>query len=200
MAGVKGQVQRRGVERREAILDAAIEVFARSGFRGGAIAEIGERAGISAAGVLHHFGSKEALLAATLKERDRRTAAAEKEHFEQGDRSVRELVHFAELTAAQPGLARLHTALLVENLDAGSLHGYFVDRTRALQHWIAEALRAGQTDGRVRADVKPEAKAMEIVAFLEGASIVSQLDDGVSYVELVEGYVDDLLASLTTGY
>src|SRR5438445_6310992 len=117
MAGVKGQVQRRGVERREAILAAAIEVFAVRGARGGALAEIGERAGTTRAGVLHHFGSKEGLLLAAIKERDRRAG----EDFvalgqEGGVALLRGLMRYAQQAEDEPGLSALHITLLVENL------------------------------------------------------------------------------------
>src|SRR4249920_1985097 len=56
--------------RRQDILDTALEVFAQQGFRGGSLREIADRVGLSQAGVLHHFDSKEALLAAVLEQRD----------------------------------------------------------------------------------------------------------------------------------
>src|SRR3954449_3709684 len=56
--------------RQQEILDTALEVFAQQGFRGASLREIAERVGLSQAGVLHHFDSKEALLAAVLEQRD----------------------------------------------------------------------------------------------------------------------------------
>jgi AcrR family transcriptional regulator len=46
------------VERREAILDAALEVFARRGFNGSSIDEIAQAAGVSKALIYEHFPSK----------------------------------------------------------------------------------------------------------------------------------------------
>jgi AcrR family transcriptional regulator len=68
---LKGRAHR-GAERRQAILDAAIDVFGARGYRGGALAEVAERVGIGAPAVLYHFGSKKNLLLEVLKERDRR--------------------------------------------------------------------------------------------------------------------------------
>src|SRR5919201_4849472 len=45
-------------ERREAILDAALEVFARRGYNGSSIDEIAQAAGISKALIYEHFPSK----------------------------------------------------------------------------------------------------------------------------------------------
>jgi len=48
--------------RKEAILDAAITLFARQGYKGTAVSEIAERAGVAQGTVFHHFKSKEKLL------------------------------------------------------------------------------------------------------------------------------------------
>ncbi|WP_031112422.1 helix-turn-helix domain-containing protein, partial [Streptomyces sp. NRRL S-146] len=68
MAGVKGQVQKRGVERRRAMVDAAIELFARQGVRGTGVAAVAERAGATPSALIHHFGSKDGLVRAVLEE------------------------------------------------------------------------------------------------------------------------------------
>lgn len=43
------------------ILDAALHLFSRQGFRGTSVREIAERAGLSVGNVYHHFGNKEAI-------------------------------------------------------------------------------------------------------------------------------------------
>ena len=62
--------QARTTERREAVLKAAMNVFGARGYNKGALVEVAEQAGMTHAGVLHHFGSKEGLLVAMLKYRD----------------------------------------------------------------------------------------------------------------------------------
>src|SRR5262245_58247017 len=57
-----------GPERREVILRAAREVFARHGFHGAGTAAIAAAAGCSEAVIYRHFPSKKALLAAVLEE------------------------------------------------------------------------------------------------------------------------------------
>jgi AcrR family transcriptional regulator len=63
--------------RREAILDAAREVFVHYGFRRTSLDEIARAAGISRTGLYHHFASKEELfqaVSAALHERSLETA------------------------------------------------------------------------------------------------------------------------------
>ena len=48
--------------KREQILKAAIEIFGNKGSTNGTLADVAEQVGITHAGVLHHFGSKQKLL------------------------------------------------------------------------------------------------------------------------------------------
>ncbi|MFA9446856.1 TetR/AcrR family transcriptional regulator [Egicoccus sp. AB-alg6-2] len=56
----------RGRRRREAVLDAAEQLFFEHGFHGTSVDDIGAAAGISGPGLYRHFPSKDALLMAVL--------------------------------------------------------------------------------------------------------------------------------------
>ena len=64
---------RTGIRRKEQLISAAIDVFGEFGFTGGTIRSIADRVGVSHAALLQHFGSKEGLLMAVLREWDHRT-------------------------------------------------------------------------------------------------------------------------------
>ncbi|MCP4959247.1 MAG: helix-turn-helix transcriptional regulator, partial [Actinomycetia bacterium] len=55
------------VQRRKEIMAAAVEVFAESNYRGGGVAAIARRAGVSEALLYKHFSSKKALLCEILE-------------------------------------------------------------------------------------------------------------------------------------
>lgn len=57
--------------RRQAIFDETIKVLSERGYHGFNLNELAKRCGLTYAGLLHHFPSKEALLVALLRERDR---------------------------------------------------------------------------------------------------------------------------------
>ena len=57
----------RGQARREALIDVALRAFAAHGYRGASIGAIAREAGISEAGLLHHFPSKRKLLFGVLE-------------------------------------------------------------------------------------------------------------------------------------
>jgi AcrR family transcriptional regulator len=56
----------RGAETRERLLDAAEQIFAERGFEGASMRAVTQAAGASVSAANYHFGSKEALLRATL--------------------------------------------------------------------------------------------------------------------------------------
>lgn len=55
---------------RERILLAAVDLIARQGYAATSMAQVAEAAGVSPSGLVHHFGSKKALLGAVLEHRD----------------------------------------------------------------------------------------------------------------------------------
>lgn len=174
MPGVKGQVQARGVERRRAIVDAAIEHFGREGYRGSAIADIAGQAGVTTGGLLHHFGSKEGLLVEVLRRRDQEAIAA----FDGlGSGSAADdfalWVEVAAWNEERANLTALFTILHAESIDPDHpAHEYFQERNRAVTGLVRHTLRTGIERRELRDDIDVAQKAAEIVAFMDGASLV----------------------------
>lgn len=197
MSGVKGQVQRRGQERRRAILAAALAVFAESGPNSGGLAEIAERAGTTRAGVLHHFGTKEELLLAAIRERDASAFEEFKVLTRRGGLDMlRGLVRFAHQAEREADLFALHTALLAQGLHQPTVGGYFAARSRGVIRALGEGLARGQGRGEIRSDVDCQAVARQILAFQEGAALLCQLVEGISLVVLYEDYIETLISSI----
>lgn len=78
MATARNRERRRRMsagDRRAQLIDVALDVFSRKGFRGATTKEIAAEAGVTEAIIFRHFPSKEALYAAVL---DSRLASAER--------------------------------------------------------------------------------------------------------------------------
>lgn len=162
------------------------------------MADISDKMGLSPAGILYHFGSKEELLLAVIAERDRRAGEVlASDPSLKGVAALRATVRFAEQSEAERGLVALHTVLQAEGLEPGSVtHEYFLERSRFVRALFAEALGDARALGEIRADVDVEAKATEVISFLEGAATIWLLDPEVSLVQLYRTYFDDLIAAL----
>lgn len=198
MAGVKGQVQRRGVERRKAIVQAALDLFTLRGARGTSVADIAEQVGISAPAVLHHFGTKNDLLLAVVEERDRRGEPVLLDLIGDGGlKGFSRMVEAAQDYEKERGLMACYVVLEAENLQKGDIaHEYFVERAEVLRAVMADCIMKGQARGEIRADVDPEAKGAEIVAFLSGAAVQWSLDPSLSLTAMYHSYFDALIRDL----
>jgi len=105
---------------REALMDAATELFARRGFEGASVEQITDRAGVNKAMVSYHFGGKQGLyneiLSATFSEAHRRFRAI-RESDASADVRLREFIQtFADLATLRPALP---TMVLREALSGG---------------------------------------------------------------------------------
>ncbi|PFG18619.1 TetR/AcrR family transcriptional regulator [Serinibacter salmoneus] len=185
----------RGEARRRLILNTAVDVFGEQGFRGSSLREIARRVGISEAGLLHHFGSKAALLSATIEERDRRDRERRAENEAAGATFTETMRAQVARNAAAPGLVGLHVVVSAEATDPSHpAHEVFRERYRSLRHQDDELFRACIDSGALREDVDPTAMGQIASAVMDGLQLQWLLDpDNVDMVALF----DQFLALLT---
>jgi AcrR family transcriptional regulator len=84
---------RRPASRPAEILAAGFEVFSETGYERSTIADVGKRAGVSPALVMHYYGSKADLFEAVLHDRFGRFMAAEEALLASHRGSYRDLLH-----------------------------------------------------------------------------------------------------------
>lgn len=119
-------------ERREEILKAATELIAASGFKGVTLEAFAAACGMTKAGLLHHFRSREELLIAVLERRDTLDLTSVVDALEPApDAATARAVMsgFVRRNLAQRSLVQLYTVLSAEALDpAHPAHAYFQTR------------------------------------------------------------------------
>ena len=185
----------KGEDRRQRILLAAQRLLTRNGGRGTSLGQIAREAGVSPAGLLHHFESKEQLLHAVLDARDADDLAAADFTTD----VIEQLERVAERYGRAPELIGMFNVLLAENVSPDApLHARFLDRYRASVDIVAAQIRRGQRAGRYRKDVDPAVKAAEIVAFLTGMETSWLLDPTVPLNEVFHEYTSSLARQLTS--
>lgn len=180
MAGREGGYAS-GRLRREQIITAATELFARVGYRHATILELAQAAGISRTGLLHHFGSKEALLSAVLERRDAEDTAriAGSLADPTGLAGLAALVELARHNAERPHLVALFAVLSAE--AAASDHparDYFATRYRDTVAGITDSLTRARAAGLLAPDVEPAEQARAIVALMDGLQVQWLLSPG----------------------
>ena len=183
----------KGEDRRQRILAVAQRLMTRNGGRGTTLSQIAQEAGVTTAGLLHHFESKDQLLHAVLDARD----ADDMAHVDMDGDVVEQLEKVTERFERAPDLIGLFTVLLTENLSPGApLHDRFLDRYRTAVTIVAEGIRRGQRAGRYRPDLDPAVKAVEIIAFLYGMETSWLLDPTIALTDVFRGYASTLAREL----
>lgn len=141
--------QTKSESRRQRVLDAALEVFAREGYGNAAVDEIARLSATSKGGVYFHFPSKQAIFlslidaaGALLLERTERAMTAEADPIAKGDAA---LLAVLRTFGGHRALARL---LLIEALGAGRefnqrLSDLHADFARLIAAYLEEAVAAG---------------------------------------------------------
>jgi AcrR family transcriptional regulator len=183
----------KGEDRRQRILAVAQRLVTRNGGRGTTLSQIAREAGVTTAGLLHHFESKEQLLHAVLDARD----ADDLAHVDITGDVVEQLERVIGRFERSPGLIGLFTVLLTENLDPGApLHDRFLGRYQDAVAIVTEGIRRGQNAGRYRTDLDPAVKAVEIIAFLYGMETSWLLDPSIPLTDVFRGYASTLAREL----
>ncbi len=139
---------------RNAILDAAEEVFLAKGFSGTATSEIAERAGVTKSLIHHHFGSKEGLWRDVKMRRFSAYASKQIEMLREAPPSL-DLVKgsfefYFRFMQQNPQLVRVMAWMFLEPGEDDCLA-----LDRSLMSAAVEKIRQGQNAGIIRTDIDP---------------------------------------------
>jgi AcrR family transcriptional regulator len=171
----------KGRAKRAEILDVALDVIARAGYSAATVKELADAVGLSQNGLLHYFGSKDALFAEILRRRDE-IAQAEVEFQSEdfADTLVDRLLDAVDLELTSPGMAQLSLRMTGEATEPGHLaHDYLRERYANIRIVVEEAVVRFQQDGRVSADVDADAVAALVYASWDGLMIQWMYDKTV---------------------
>ena len=185
----------KGVAKREEILTTALEVIAREGLGRTSIRELADAAGLSQAGLLHYFDSKEELYTAILRKRDEIDADIGADPARAGigdedDQPIDVRAGFLGVirhNADVPGLVDLYARLSVDAADpAHPAHDYFVERGEGLRAYAATAIAAQQAAGLIDDRVDPATIARLIQAVADGMQVQWMLEPDIDMAATVD--------------
>lgn len=183
----------KGEDRKQRIIAVAQKLLVRNGWRATTLEQIARGAGISPAGLLHHFESKEQLLHAVLDDRD---TYDDVNSDTMGD-LPEQVERVSERFEHAPDLIGMFNILLVENLDSEApVRRRLEERYHSSVGLIVENIRRGQAEGRYRTDLDPTVKATEILACITGMEMSWLLDPSIPLTEVFQGYAASLARDL----
>ncbi len=145
-------IGKRGIvhDKREAILQAALELFVERGFFGTAVPEIAERAGVGAGTIYRYFESKEALVNAIYRQEKMRFSASVLENFP-ASTTTREQFRTIWMRMAAFASANPSSFIFLELHHHAS---YLDDESRAVEQRMLGVITAVVTAAQVRRELK----------------------------------------------
>ncbi|MEY9853227.1 AcrR family transcriptional regulator [Leifsonia sp. EB41] len=163
----------KGRAKRAEILDAALEVIDKQGYAAATVKELADAVGLSQNGLLHYFGSKDALFAEILRRRDELAEIAintQRPGFAEG--LVEALLDAVDEETSSPGLAQLALRVTGEATEPDHLAHEFIGRRYELVRAVVrDAVTELQKTGRLAPEIDAEAVAALVFASWDGLRI-----------------------------
>lgn len=169
----EGVYARRTRIRRQEILDSALVAFGQKGFYKASLADVASAAGITAAGLLHHFKTKEALLVELLRQRDLVDVQMSfGGTHPRGRALLQHLVDTMSRNMTRVVTTQMYAVLSAEGVtEAHPARQWFLERYQELRQLIATGLAEAVEDGDVPSDLDPQVTAAAMIAVMDGIQI-----------------------------
>ncbi|SEI99761.1 transcriptional regulator, TetR family [Arthrobacter sp. yr096] len=179
-----------GAKRRAELVEAAFQVFAEKGYLGLSIRQIAEAVGTSHTALLHHFGSKEALLEAVLVLREEREGPWRTELI--SERGLLETVPAVmRHNAGIRGVIHLDATLRAEAISPDHpAHAFQLRRNQDFVASVEAELERELAAGRLREGLSPRVVARQITALVDGIQLSWLYDESVDMAEHLQGFMD----------
>ncbi|WGW11884.1 helix-turn-helix domain-containing protein [Saxibacter everestensis] len=159
-----------GRTKRAHIVQSATALFAQRGFSATSLQDIARQVGISKSTLLHHVGSKDALLETVLRQRDARIEDTAARRAAGLTPTLAGIVEGAHMSAIEPGLVELYTVLVCEATPTTHpAHGYFTTRYHDGIRYFGALFEEARAEGAQTGD--PWREALWFIALWDGMQI-----------------------------
>jgi TetR/AcrR family transcriptional repressor of nem operon len=195
---------RRGEATRQRVVEQSAAVFNRHGYAGTSLSELMAVTGLEKGGLYRHFASKQDLAAAAFDYAWEHVSEPRWRGLENCATALEKLQLLVKNFVEQPpralagGCPLLNTAI-----DSDDGNPVLRGKARvALHEWrdrIVGIVRHGQQNRELRGDIDPGAVATVIIASLEGAVMMSRLDQTREPLHAVGKHLAEYLQTLKAG-
>lgn len=167
----KRRPRRAAEETRRQIVDVAVDQIAEVGFHRMSIADVALESNISQSGLLHHFRSKAALLAAVLERREH-----DDNEFLFGDGTVPlgwaafdALIALAARNSTRPEWVAVFVRVSAEAIEPGHpAHDWLRRHYASVRSWLMDAVDHGKATGTIRRDAPAALIVRNTIAVMDG--------------------------------
>lgn len=189
---------KKGVQRRQDIVDAAARVFARHGYHAGSLRHIAEEVGVTGAALIRYFGSKEGLLVAVLRRWQEESSRWQGPHT--GLEHIRALIPLMRYHVTHRGFIELFLTLSTEasNPDHPA-RGFIVKRYEEALHGFNRQLRIARDAGDILplSDDAIDLESRSLIALMDGMELQWLLNPDLDLVANFQAQVNITISRWT---
>jgi TetR/AcrR family transcriptional repressor of nem operon len=199
---VEAAAMTKGEMTRNRIVAQAAPIFNTRGFAGCSMQDVLEATGLQKGGLYRHFSSKEELAAAafgyaTTQAQRLRTEKLDKTHG--AVEQLRSIVQrFVESPSATPGGCPLMNTAIDADDGNPTLRKLARDAFSNWRERISAVVREGQKNGEIKRNAEPRRIANTLIAALEGALMLSRLEQSALPLQDARASLEQILAKIST--
>jgi AcrR family transcriptional regulator len=172
-------MQHRSEETRNHILEAATNLFSKSGYEATGVAEICQSAGVSKGAFYHHFPTKQAVFLALLNSYLNGIDAGFNQMRQQVHNVPQAIIQMAELAGSLFQSANIHLPIFLEFWTLAHRDPLIweaaIEPYRRYQSYFAKMIQEGINEGSIKS-VDPQLAARVLVALAVGLLMESLFD------------------------
>ena len=191
---------RKGEATRQRIIAEAAPIFNRRGFDGCSMQDLMHATGLEKGGLYRHFANKEELAAEAFRFALAQNVKVRTEHLDEIPNSIDKLKKviqlFVELPSAIPG----GCPLMNTAIDADDGNETLRDLARkGIQDWRARLVRIVETGikaSEIRKPTEPRRIANTLISTLEGALMISRLENSRNALRDAQSTLEALLTTI----
>ena len=179
----------KGQAKREEIISATLTLIGQYGFDNLSLRDVADSVGLSQAGLLHYFSSKNELLTAVLREYDSIDLVFLKDTLVHSNyRHV--LGALTSRSDDYPALTQLRTAIQAQAKSKDHPgHSFMINRYRTIIDTLEKVLAAEQEAGRLTPAISSKTLAQIISAFINGLDSQWMVEDPTEIANVITAFL-----------
>jgi len=193
---------RKGEATRQRIIAQAAPIFNQRGFDGCSMQDLMQATGLEKGGLYRHFPNKEHLAAEAFRFALAQTVKLRTEHLDDIPNAVEKLKKFVQLFVETPSALPGGCPLMNTAIDSDDGNPTLRDLARkGIHDWRTRLVRivdAGIKAGEIHKSTDSRRIANTLIATLEGALMISRLDNSRQALRDAQATLDTILTGIAT--
>jgi len=194
---------RKGEATRQRIVAEAAPIFNRQGYAGCSMQDLMDATGLEKGGIYRHFANKEELAAEAFRFAVAQSVKLRTEHLAEIPGALDKLRRAIQLFVERPSALPGGCPLMNTAIDADDGNPLLRELAlKAIRDWrarLAKIVASGIESGEIRRSTEPQRIANTIIATLEGALMISRLEQSKGALRDAQAMLEAMLNEIRRG-